>query len=108
MAMEPQPPVVRISDVERQRAAELLQHACGEGRLNLEEFSLRLGAVWAADTSAELEHAVADLAPVPTVGGLIIEEKIVTVFSESKRRGRWRLRAKLREGNAFGATELDL
>jgi hypothetical protein len=97
----------RIGDADRERAAELLQRACGEGRLTLEEFSVRVGAVWAADTDAEIVHATAGLAMVPAVGTQTVE-KVVNVFGENKRTGRWRLPNLLRVVNVFGSCELDL
>jgi hypothetical protein len=108
MEPQPPPPAVRISDVDRERAAEVLQRACGQGRMTLEEFSLRVGAVWAADTSAELEQVTSGLAEPPPVGQSQVVEKIVNVFGESKRHGRWRLPARMRLTNVFGSTELDL
>jgi Domain of unknown function (DUF1707)/Cell wall-active antibiotics response 4TMS YvqF len=103
------PMPVPPSDGERERAAEVLQHACGEGRLTLEEFSVRVGAVWAADTHAELVHATADLVSAPIVGSAASVDSILTVFSENKRRGRWRLRSpQLWVRTFFGSTELDL
>ena len=101
--MEP----VRITDVQREQAADILQRACGEGRLTLEEFSARVGSVWAADTSTELETATEGLA-APPVGISQPEEKITNVFGECKRQGRWRLRGGLRLTNVFGSCELDL
>jgi hypothetical protein len=103
--MEP----VRITDIQREQAADVLHRACGEGRLTLEEFSARVGAAWAADTSTELETATAGLAAPLTVGSSgQVEEKITNVFGECKRRGRWRLRGGLRLTNVFGASEIDL
>lgn len=100
---------VPISDNDRERVAELLQRACGEGRVTLEEFSARVGAVWAADTAAELARATADLAPAPVVGAAQPVERVITVFSENKRHGRWRLAArKLHTFTIFGSCELDL
>lgn len=97
------------ADGDRERAAELLQRACGEGRLTLEEFSARVGAVWAAENDAELVQATAGLAPAPMVGSARTVDKVVTVFSDNKRRGRWRLRSpQLRAYTVFGAMELDL
>ncbi|GIH13086.1 DUF1707 SHOCT-like domain-containing protein [Rugosimonospora africana] len=96
-----------ISDVDRERAAERLQHACGDGRLTLEEFTVRVGAVWAADSSAELERATGDLAPAPVVG-ITEVERVTCVFSENKRRGRWRMPGVLRVLTVFGDCELDL
>jgi hypothetical protein len=39
---------VPIGDPDRERAADLLERACGEGRLTLEEFRVRVGALWPA------------------------------------------------------------
>jgi hypothetical protein len=99
---------VPIGDPDRERAADLLQRACGEGRLTLEEFSVRVGAVWAADSAAELEKATDGLAPAPLVGTGQVIEKITCVFGENKRVGRWRLPRALRVLTVFGETELDL
>lgn len=104
MDMEP----VRITDADRERAAGLLQRACGEGRLTLEEFSVRVGAVWAADTAAELAVTTADLAPAPPVGGNETVERITNVFGENRRHGRWKAPRKLRVRNVFGSVHIDL
>lgn len=98
-----------ISDGDRERVAELLQRACGEGRLTLEEFSVRVGAVWGAETDVELARATEGLAPQPIVGSAATVDKVVTIFSQTKRRGRWRLRDRsVRAHTVFGSTELDL
>ncbi|AGL17778.1 DUF1707 domain-containing protein [Actinoplanes sp. N902-109] len=97
-----------ISDHDREQIAEQLQRACGDGRLTLEEFSIRVGAAYAAETGAELEKVTQDIAPAPIVGTSQPVERVVTVFSESKRRGRWRLRGALRTFTVFGTCELDL
>jgi hypothetical protein len=98
-----------ISDGDRERVAELLQKACGDGRLTLEEFSVRVGAVWAAEDDAALARTYEGLAPTPVVGSSSTVDQVITVFSESKRRGRWRLRGRsLRTVTVFGSTKLDL
>lgn len=97
-----------ISDPDRERAADALQRACGEGRLTLEEFTVRVGAVWAADTGQELERATAGIAVTPVVGAGPPVGKLVAVFSENKRRGRWRLGNRLRTVTVFGSTLIDL
>jgi hypothetical protein len=99
---------VPIGDPDRERTAELLQRACGDGRLTLEEFSVRVGAVWAADSAAELAKATSGLAQPPPVGTSQVVEKITCVFSENKRVGRWRMPRALRLVTVFGETELDL
>ena len=108
MQPDSQPPALRITDADRERAVEILQRACGEGRLTLEEFSVRAGAAWAANDSAELAQTTADVAPQPTVGSHQRVEKVVNVFSSNKRRGRWQLPRRFRVVNVFGETELDI
>ncbi|GAA2713993.1 hypothetical protein Apa02nite_093910 [Actinoplanes palleronii] len=64
-----------ISDGDRERVAELLQRACGDGRITLEEFSVRVGSVWSAETDVDLTGTNAfsshelKLAPVPRLAG---------------------------------------
>jgi hypothetical protein len=99
---------VPIGDPDRERAAELLQQACGDGRLTLEEFTVRVGAVWAADSRADLDKATGELAAAPVVGTRQSVEKITCVFSENKRHGRWRMPGSVKVVTVFGATELDL
>jgi uncharacterized protein DUF1707 len=97
------------NDGDREQAAELLQRACGDGRLTLEEFSVRVGAVYAAETHDELVRATSGLAPAPILGSAQTVDSVLTVFSENKRRGRWRLRSpRLWLRTVFGSTELDL
>jgi Domain of unknown function (DUF1707)/2TM domain len=55
---------LRIGDAERERVAERLRRAAGEGRLTPEELEERLEAAFAARTEAELAPLVADLPPV--------------------------------------------
>lgn len=111
--MEPEPVIRRVpsptvTDGEREHAVELLQRACGEGRMTLEEFSVRAGAAWAADTSAELADVTRDLAPPPPVGTSQPVSEISAIFSEHKQAGRWRLPRRLSVRAIFGSTKLDL
>jgi hypothetical protein len=41
---EPRPPELRASDAERERTADQLRYAAGEGRLTVEELDERLNA----------------------------------------------------------------
>jgi hypothetical protein len=52
---------MRASDADRERVAEVLRQAAGDGRLTLEELDERLDAVYAAKTYAELEPVTRDL-----------------------------------------------
>ncbi|TDB76300.1 DUF1707 and DUF2154 domain-containing protein [Actinomadura sp. KC216] len=55
---------MRAGDADRERVAQVLRDAAGEGRLTLEELDERLDAVYAAKTYAELEPITRDL-PAP-------------------------------------------
>jgi hypothetical protein len=52
---------VRASDVDRERVAERLRQAAGEGRLLTEELEERLEASFSARTYGQLDAIVADL-----------------------------------------------
>jgi hypothetical protein len=52
---------LRASDADRDRVAEQLRQAAGDGRLSIAELQDRLDALYAAKTYGELEPVVADL-----------------------------------------------
>ncbi|MGI5130913.1 DUF1707 SHOCT-like domain-containing protein [Pseudonocardia sp. CA-107938] len=52
-----------VTDEDRSRVAELLQRACGDGRIGLDEFTTRVGDVWEAQTELELARAAAGITP---------------------------------------------
>jgi Domain of unknown function (DUF1707) len=52
---------IRVADADRERVAEQLRRAAGEGRLAPEELEERLEAAFAARTQADLAPLVADL-----------------------------------------------
>jgi len=52
---------MRASDADRERVAEVLREAAGDGRLTMDELDERLGAAYAAKTYAELEPITHDL-----------------------------------------------
>jgi hypothetical protein len=51
----------RVSDSERQAAADRLRHAHDEGRLDLDEYDRRLGAAYGSVTYADLDRLFTDL-----------------------------------------------
>ena len=57
----PDPSMLRISDSDRQKVAEVLRDAAGEGRIDLEELDERLELTWGAKTYADLVPITADL-----------------------------------------------
>jgi hypothetical protein len=52
---------VRASDADRQRVIDALQRHTAAGRLTLDEFSERVGSVFAAQTLQELAATTVDL-----------------------------------------------
>ncbi|MBA3489405.1 MAG: DUF1707 domain-containing protein [Longispora sp.] len=59
-------PEQRVSDADREKAADQLRAALNEGRLGFTEYDERLQAAFAAKTFADLEEVTADL-PGPTL-----------------------------------------
>ena len=115
----------RLSDAERERAVELLQKHTGDGRLTLDEFSERVGGVYAARSRADLEPLFSDLpsslTPVPadlaptSAGGQVAETRrrrvtrwVVAVMSGAKRTGRWRPGEHVAVVAVMGGCHLDL
>ena len=97
---------MRISDADRQRVAEVLREAAGDGRLDFDELDERLDATWSAKTYGDLVPITLDLpvqrlglepvpsaAPVPRpAGGALVGPSYDTSFammSGIDRRGSW-------------------
>ncbi|MBT2365112.1 DUF1707 and DUF2154 domain-containing protein [Streptomyces sp. ISL-10] len=110
---------IRASDADRDRIADILRDALAEGRLDAEEHSERIDAVYRAKTLGELEPIVRDLpAAVRRTGGppYVQEadeptgpaENLVAVFSSSTRKGRWRVGRRTNAFSLFGSVEIDL
>src|SRR4051794_39253746 len=63
---------MRTSDAERQRVAEFLRDACGDGRLSPEELEQRLDQLFTGSTVADITVLVRDLpggsAVIPRLG----------------------------------------
>ncbi|WP_329088548.1 DUF1707 domain-containing protein [Actinomadura citrea] len=62
----PGPPEMRAGDADRERVAQVLRDAAGDGRLTLDELEERLDAVYSAKTYGELAPITRDL---PGPGG---------------------------------------
>lgn len=116
-----EPDVIRASDADRDRIADILREAMAEGRLTAEEHGERVEAVYRAKTVGELEPLVRDL---PAPGGTAAPstapyaygpeapagpaDNLVAVFSSSTRRGRWRVGGRTNAFSLFGSVEIDL
>ena len=114
---------LRVSDADREQAAEVLRQAAGDGRLTLDELDERLSAAYAAKTYADLESVTSDLpgpgvaAPVATASGGFPAERIggtpgapfaIAIMGGARRRGRWVIPRRYTCFALMGGIELDL
>jgi len=87
-------PAIRVSDTDRDAAAQVLQAAFAEGRLDDDEFDRRMRSALTARVSTELEQLTADLpatAPRPAAAGPGPGKYAVAYKSSIRRGGRWRV-----------------
>ena len=95
-APQQEPPAMRASDQDRDAAAQRLQAAFAEGRLNDDEFDQRMRTALVAVTRPELEKLSADLPaatpPASNAVSLPPPGKYAVAYKSSIRRGgRWRV-----------------
>jgi hypothetical protein len=114
-----EPPDLRASDADRERVAEVLRHAAGEGRLTVDELDERIDAAFAARTHGELEaltadlpaasaHGVASGASLPVKPGDGGRRWLVSIMGGHDRRGHWRVGETLTNVNIMGGSDIDL
>lgn len=117
---------LRASDQDRDRIAEILRDAAGEGRLGMDELDDRLNAVYAAKTYGELEPIVQDLpnargpsAPaMPAVlaagpalyqfGGTPSSASAIAIMGGFSRKGEWVVPSSFTALTIMGGGEIDL
>jgi hypothetical protein len=116
---QPSPPAprgIRISDADRERAAERLHQALAEGRITLSELEERLVVVYAARYESDLRPPLADLpgaeavavpAARPTVPSDAPPVVLRAGMSTIKRGGSWDVPPRLRVQSAMGSVVLD-
>ena len=97
-----------VTQADREGAVEVLQHAAGDGRLPLNDFSERVGTALTAETRHQLQAATAGLKAAPPVGSTRTVSSVVTFFGHRRQTGRWRLPSALRVRALFGDLYLDL
>lgn len=119
MSEQPLPPEnrgIRISDADREQAAQLLHQALTEGRITLSELEDRLAVVYAAKYEADLRPPLADLPGAEVVTASSVRpvapsnaEPVVlrAGMSTIKRSGAWDVPARLRVQSAMGSVVLD-
>jgi uncharacterized protein DUF1707 len=120
----PEPRNLRASDADRERVANVLREAAGDGRLTMDELDERLDAVYAAKTYAELEPITHDLpdagaanAPAPSAaprrdparfGGVPTSSGAVAILGGFTRKGDWVVPKEFTAFLFMGGGEIDL
>jgi len=112
--------LMRVSDSDREQAADVLREAAGHGRITMDELDERLEFAYAAKTYADLAAVTKDLPqpgqvpgvaqPVATsrIGGTPRYKFSIAIMSGARRRGRWVVPRTYVAGALMGGVELDL
>lgn len=121
-ARVPDPALLRVSDADRHKVADILREAAGEGRIDLDELDERLEWTFAAKTYADLVPITADLpvqaqdavAPAhqprptaPAVSGPR-HDNTVAILGGSTRKGVWEVGPTHTAFAMMGGVDLDL
>jgi hypothetical protein len=109
---ELEPSRMRISDADRNKVAEILREAAGDGRIDLTELDERLDATYAAKTYAELVPITHDLAPAVTANAAAVSgierQRAVAIMGGVERRGIWTVPESFSVFCFMGGADLDL
>jgi hypothetical protein len=112
--------LMRVSDADREQAAEVLREAAGQGRISMEELDERLELAYAARTYADLAAVTRDLpqggtalspagrAAPSRIGGTPRNKVSIAILSGARRVGGWVLPRKYVAVAVLGGVELDL
>ena len=112
--------LMRVSDSDRERAADVLREAAGHGRITMDELDERLALAYAAKTYADLAAVTRDLpgpAQAPSavqpamagrIGGTPRSKFSVAIMSGARRMGRWVVPRNYVGVAVMGGIELDL
>lgn len=107
----PEPlPTHRAADTDRERTAEVLRDAAGDGRITLDELETRLEQAYAARTYADLARVTADLPAAMLQPALPVEDKPLLLVGEGgsvRRTGRWYVPSRVVVDRKFGSVLLD-
>lgn len=111
---------LRASDADRERVADVLRQAAGDGRISIDELDDRLTATYSAKTYAELERLTRDL---PTLGtgsggppatvvrplpGVHTSRFAIAIMSGFQRRGDWAVASRFSALALMGGGTIDL
>jgi hypothetical protein len=113
--------LMRVSDADREQAAEVLREAAGQGRISMDELDERLELAYAAKTYADLAAVTRDLpqdgAALSPAGGMVPASRIggtprnkfsIAIMSGARRMGSWVLPRRYVAVAVMGGVELDL
>jgi hypothetical protein len=99
----------RASDADREHAVHALREHLVEGRLTLDEFSLRVEDAYRAGTAGELAETTKALPPAPLPSGHRRPSRITAgLFAHIVRRGRLRLPRRAFVLSGFADVDFDL
>lgn len=118
----PHPDLMRASDADRDRVAQVLSEALADGRIDQEEHSERLETLYTTKTLGELAPLTSDLGAAPVTGSVpgsgtpVADltpspdgsENIAAVFGSAERAGRWLVEPRTNVSTLFGGVMLDL
>ena len=111
---------MRVSDSDRERAADVLREAAGHGRITMDELDERLEVAYTAKTYGDLAAVTRDLpqpaqapgtaqrAPVDRIGGTPGAKFSLAILSGARRAGRWVVPPSYVAVAVMGGVELDL
>jgi Domain of unknown function (DUF1707)/Cell wall-active antibiotics response 4TMS YvqF len=112
--------VMRVSDADREQAAEVLREAAGQGRISMDELDERLELAYRAKTYADLTAVTHDLPQTGTalnpaatavparIGGTPRNKFSIAILSGARRLGSWVVPHRYTAVAVLGGIELDL
>ena len=109
--------LMRVSDSDREQAADVLREAAGHGRITMDELDERLELAYAAKTYGDLAAVTRDLpqagevpapAAVGRIGGTPRSTFSLAIMSGARRAGRWVVPRNYVAVAVMGGVELDL
>jgi DUF1707 SHOCT-like domain len=113
--------LMRVSDADREQAAEVLREAAGQGRISMDELDERLEFAYAAKTYADLAAVTHDLpqpgvalspaggaVPASRIGGTPRSKFSIAIMSGARRMGSWVVPRSYVAVAVMGGIEIDL
>jgi hypothetical protein len=113
-------PELRISDTDRDRAAEVLREAHAQGRITVDELDERLTSVYSAKTEADLVPVTRDLPATPgpgsaavatarsRIGGTARFRMSLAILGGASRDGAWVVPSEYKAIATLGGVKLDM